>query len=104
MKKMGVSELKFDFDTNQVVIKLNNGKRLDIKESGLSSKQQENLTKQLKSASEPITFSEIDREINRKGKNDNGNAGIITAVVIGGLILAVIIGVVIGKSRKKNDY
>ncbi len=59
MKKMGVSELRFDFDKNQVLIKLINGKNLDIKESGLTEKQQQSLTTQLKSSSTPISFSEI---------------------------------------------
>src|SRR5438045_1565131 len=100
MKRMGVSELKFDVDTNQVIIKLNSGKQLDIKESGLSTKQQENLTRQLKSTSQPIYFSEVDRELNRKGKSDN--KGVIATVVVVGLILAIIIGVVIGKNKKKS--
>jgi len=103
MKKMGVSELKFDFDKNQVVIKLNNGKNLDIKESGLSEKQQQDLTTQLKSSAQPITFSEINEKANKK-KNDNGNnAGkiaLVGLVIVG--IFALIIALVVRVTRKRD--
>ncbi|MCE8163714.1 MAG: hypothetical protein I3274_05900 [Candidatus Moeniiplasma glomeromycotorum] len=107
MKKLGISELKFDPDTNQVVIKLKTGKNLDIKKTGLTAKQQEELTQQLKSSNQPITYSGISSQVdkgNNGNKNDNSKAGIIAAIVIVGIIFTVIISVVIYNSRKKKDY
>jgi hypothetical protein len=105
MKKMGVTELKFDFNTNQVVIKCGNNKQLSLKDSGLSSKQQQEITQQLKSTQQPITFDQVSSELNQGKNNDgkSGNGGIIAAIIVVGIILTVVIGVVVYKSRKK-DY
>ncbi|MCE8166395.1 MAG: hypothetical protein I3270_01985 [Candidatus Moeniiplasma glomeromycotorum] len=101
MKKMGVSELRFDFDKNQVVIKLNNGKSLDIEESGLTKKQQQDLTTQLKSSSAPIRFREINEEMNKKGKNNNSSVIVLVLVIVG--IIAIIITLIARRAtRRKN--
>jgi hypothetical protein len=103
MKKMGVSELRFDFDKKQVVIKLNNGKNLDIKESGLTKKQQQDLTNQLKSSSTPIRFSEINEEMNKKGKNSNSNVGVIALVLVIVGIIAIIITLIVRATGRNKD-
>lgn len=105
MKKMNAKEIRFDFSTNQIVVEFNNGqsKQLDSVSSGLSSEQKQKLASELKSSQQPITFSQVSQEL-EKGKNKKGdNAGIIGAIVVVGIILAVVIGVVVHKSRKK-DY
>ena len=102
IKKMGVVEMKFDFNTNQVVFKCDNNKQLSIDDSGLSTEEKQKLTQKLKSIGTPITQSDISKELGKDKKN-NGNGGIIAAIVVVGLILAVVIGAVVYKSRKK-DY
>src|SRR4051812_44010451 len=99
MRKMGATEIKFDATTNQIVIKSNNGEqKINIIDSGLSQKLQQ----ELKSTQEPITFNQIDDEFNKK-KNKNDGARTIGGILIVGIILAVIIGIVIYKNKKK-DY
>jgi hypothetical protein len=84
------------------MLEFNSGgkKELSAINSGLSSEQQQRLESQLKSQKEPVTFSQVSGEFD-KGKN--GNGGIIAAIVIVGVVLAVIIGVVI-HNNKKRDY
>jgi len=105
MKKIGVTRIEFDFDTNQVIIECNGGKRLDINNSGLSPRLQDELTTQLKSSKEPITFSEVSQELGYKNKKNN-NAAIIGFIVVIGVILLVIGAIfVISSSRsRRRDY
>ena len=98
MRKMGATEIKFDATTNQIIIKSNSGEqKINIVDSGLSQKLQQ----ELKSTQEPITFNQVDDEFNKK-KNKNDRAAIIGAILIVGIILAVVIGVVIHKNKKRN--
>src|SRR6185436_2403129 len=98
MRKMGATEIKFDATTNQIIIKSNSGEqRMNIVDSGLSQKLQQ----ELKSTQEPITFNQVDDEFNKK-KNKNDRAVIIGTILIVGIILAVVIGVVIHKNKKRN--
>jgi F0F1-type ATP synthase assembly protein I len=98
MRKMGATEIKFDATTNQIIIKSNSGEqKINIVDSGLSQKLQQ----ELKSTQEPITFNQVDDEFNKK-KNKNDRAVIIGAILIVGIILAVVIGVVIHKNKKRN--
>ncbi|CAG8473568.1 1907_t:CDS:2 [Scutellospora calospora] len=60
-----------------VVIKCNNNKQLNITDSGLSTKQQTELTQQLKSTVQPITYSEVSKEFDKDKNKKNDNAGII---------------------------
>ncbi|CAG8638018.1 3069_t:CDS:2 [Ambispora gerdemannii] len=90
---MGVEKIEFDFDTNQVVIKCKNNQKLNITDSGLPPKQQEELTQQLKSTHKPITFSQVDKEVNRNEKPKNDNSGIIGAAILIMGIIAIVIGV-----------
>ncbi|CAG8675100.1 10984_t:CDS:2, partial [Cetraspora pellucida] len=87
MKKLGVNEIRFDVDNNQVIISCNGNKKLKVSEAGLSTRQQEALTERFEQDSSPITFSQVSDEIN-KNKNKNGNGGIIAAIVVVGVILA----------------
>ncbi|CAG8848058.1 20243_t:CDS:2, partial [Racocetra persica] len=64
MKKLGVNEIRFDVDNNQ---------------------------KDSNKIVRPLLLSQVSDEIN-KNKNKNGNGGIIAAIVVVGVILAVIIG------------
>jgi len=98
MRKMGATEIKFDATTNQIIIKSNSGEqKINIVDSGLSQKLQQ----ELKSTQEPITFNQVDDEFNKK-KNKNDRAVIIGTILIVGIILAVVIGVVIHKNKKRN--
>ena len=105
MKKLGVEKIEFDFNTNQVVINVKGGKKLNVLDSssGLTTKQKQALTERFKSESSPITFSQVERELEKSNKSKGGNGGIIAAIVIVGVVLAVIIGVVI-HNNKKRDY
>ncbi|MEG7979250.1 MAG: hypothetical protein NY202_05155 [Mollicutes bacterium UO1] len=96
-------KLEFDFNTNQVVIKCNNNKQISITDGGLSTKQQEEITQQLKSTGESITFNQISDELNKGNKKGkNGNAGIIGAIIIVGIISVVVIGVIIHRNKKRE--
>ena len=105
MKKLGVEKIEFDFNTNQVIINYSGGKKLNVSDSksGLTTKQQQALTERFKSESSPITFSQVKSDLEKGNKGKSGNGGIIAAIVIVGVVLAVIIGVVIHKN-KKRDY
>ncbi|CAH1755646.1 7383_t:CDS:2 [Entrophospora sp. SA101] len=99
MRKMGAVEVKFDLTTNQIIVKCNDGeKKLNLATSGLSLKLQE----ELKHAKEPITFSQVSKALDQKNKK-NDNAAIFGAILLAGIILAVIIGVVV-YNKKKRDY
>ena len=106
MKKLNAKEVSFDFSTNQIMVKFDNGKsqQLDSVNSGLSSEQKQKLANELKSRKEPITFSQIQGQLDKGGSKDKGgNVGIIAAIVVVGVVLAVIVGVAVYKSRKRND-
>ena len=107
MKKLNAKEIRFDFSTNQIMIEFNGGQsqKLDSVDSGLSSEQKQRLESELKSVKQPVTFSQVSDQYNKKGPNNkgNGNVGVIAAIVIVGIIFAVIVGAVIYKN-KKRDY
>jgi len=107
MKKLNAKEIRFDFSTNQIMIEFNGGQsqKLDSVDSGLSSEQKQRLESELKSVKQPVTFSQVSDQYNKKGPNNkgNGNVGVIAAIVIVEIIFAVIVGVVIHKN-KKRDY
>src|SRR5436190_18230621 len=102
MQKLGVEKIEFDFNANQVVISCSGGKKLNVSDSSsnLTKTQQQALIKRFKSESSPITFSQVKSDLEKGNKGKSGNGGIIAAIVIVGLVLAVIIGVVIHKNKK----
>jgi len=104
MKKIGVTRISFDFNTNQVVIECNGGKQLGIADSGLSPQLQEELITQLKSTKEPITFNEVSSEFDKIKTNKNRNTAIIGFVVVIGVILIVIVGILVTSSRNKKKH
>ncbi|CAJ0749357.1 23742_t:CDS:2 [Entrophospora sp. SA101] len=94
MKKLDAKEIRFDFATNQIIIEFNSGgsKKLNEVNSGLSAEQKQNLESELKSTQKPITFSQISQEVSEgKGKKNDNLGKIIGAVVVVGLIMAIII-------------
>src|ERR1044072_3480308 len=109
MKKLGVEKIEFDFNNNQVVISCNGGKKLNASDSssGLTPQQHQALNERFKAEKNPITFSQISNELNKEKSVDNknnGNVGTIVGIcVVVGLVLAVVIGVVIHKNKRK-DY
>jgi hypothetical protein len=98
MRKNGAVEIRVDLTNNQIIIKGNSGeKKLNISDSGLSSELQQ----ELKSVQEPITLDQVSSEFDQD-KNKK-NAGIIATILVVGAVIAIVIGVVVHKNRKK-DY
>ena len=83
-------------------------KKLNVSDSstGLTTEQQTALTERFKSEKTPITLNQVSDEFNKEksNKSKDGNGGIIAAIVIVGLVLAVVIGVVIHKNKRKDYY
>jgi len=109
MKKGGV--IKVTLSDDKLVVELSGKKTKTIEESNLTSEQrvlknylQSNPEKKTinKSELEEMVSGNYNQERERNNKK-NGNAGIIGAIIVVGIIFAVIIGVVIHKN-KKRDY
>src|SRR6185503_5473605 len=109
MKKGGV--IKVTLSDDKLVVELSGKKTKTIEESNLTSEQrvlknylQSNPEKKTinKSELEEMVSGNYNQERERNNQK-NGNAGIIGAIIVVGIIFAVIIGVVIHKN-KKRDY
>jgi len=109
MKKGGVINITLSDD--KLVIELSGNRTKTIEESDLNSEQKA-LKSYLKNASgkKSLSQNELEKMVSgnyneegEKNKGKIGNGGIIAAILVVGLFLAVIIGLVIHKS-KKRDY
>src|SRR4051794_40506223 len=111
MKSGGIVNITLSSD--KLVVELSGKGTKTIEESELNSEQKV-LKNYLQSTSgkKSINRNELEKMVSgdyneEGGKNKNpsggGNTGIIVAIVVVGLVLAIVIGVAIHKSRKK-DY
>src|SRR2546421_6720542 len=104
MKKAGVESINIDANNGEIVVKYKNQTSGKLADSDLSPELKQEVEKEIRSTSSPITFSQLEQQnnpSNSRNKN-NGNAGIIGAILVVGIILAVVIGVAIHKNKKKG--
>src|SRR5690349_11420284 len=109
MREAGVTNIRFDSEKNQLVVEFNNRSSSALNNNDLTSEQRElkNFF-QNSSSKTDISRSELEqavadfKDLPGGNKDGDGNVGIIAFVVIVGLILAVIIGFMIGQKKKKK--
>jgi hypothetical protein len=108
MKQGGIINITLSND--KLVVELSGGKTKTIEENNLTS-EQKTLKNYLQNSSgqKSLNRSELEamigRNYNEEKNNKKGdNTAIFGAILLVGIILAVIIGVVVYNNKKKRDY
>ena len=108
-RKEGVTNIRLDLNSNQLVIEFSNNKSKTLADNEMSAEQKELRNFFMQNPKKSINRSEIEElggnTTTGQDPKNKGNDKLITGVIVAGVILMIvaIIGVVIYKSRKK-DY
>ena len=108
MRKEGVTNISFD--GKKLVIELDNRGSRSLNDNELTSEQRElkNFFQSNPSKKTNISRSELEQEVanfaptNSPNSGGDSKAGIIAAIVVLGLIVAIVIGFVIGQKKRKG--
>jgi len=108
MKKEGI--VAFSFKDNKLIIELDGRRTRTLEDSNLTPEQAElkNYFQQNPTAKQSLSRNELEKEIfgaegiNSKGKDNNN---LIAPVAIGvGAIILFVVGIIVYKMSKKNNY